>query len=756
MADFPSKAQILDWLRENPGRVGKRDIARAFNIKGADRVALKEVLRELKGDGSLDGSRKRLRPAGHLPKVAMLVADRIDRDGELSARPNDWDEDAPPPPILVVRRDGDPALAPGDRFLAKLMPIHDTDLDPPLRYEARLVKKIAASARRMLGIFRAEGAGGRILPVDKKSDREWLIPPGASDGAEDGELVEAEGTGSPRLGLPRGRVVARLGDPGAPRQVSLIALHQFGIPDAFPDEVLAEAAQMAETVPAAPPGAEHREDLREVPLLTIDPADARDHDDAVAARPDPDPDNPGGHILWIAIADVAAFVRPGAALDREARRRGNSTYFPDRVAPMLPETLSADLCSLIPSVDRLCLGLRVVLDAEGRKRSHRFCRGVMASRAALSYTDAQAAIDGYPSAAAVPWLDTALRPLWAAYGALARAREARQPLALDLPERQVVLDAEGRVTGIPIRERFDAHRLIEEFMVLANVCAAETLEGRRPLLYRVHEEPDPERIEALRETVESLGLSLAKGQVLTTRDLNRLLAQAEATEATEMVNLRVLRAQTQAYYAPENFGHFGLNLPRYAHFTSPIRRYADLIVHRALISALGLGPDGQTAEEAAALKDTAQAISATERRSMEAERDTVDRYVADYMADREGAEFAGRITGVQRFGLFVKLDETGADGLVPVGTLGGEYYRHDGEAQTLTGERSGRVYAVGMRARIRLLEASPITGGLIFELLEATGTAPRTAHRSGQAPRRRLDRARIAKAKAARKARRRS
>ncbi len=748
MRGLPSKDEILAWIKDNPHTVGKREIARAFGLKGADRAALKGVLRELEDEGAIVKRRRKIGAQGHLPPVLMLVAEGPDADGDLHARPKDWDGDEPPPPILYVPRPGEPPLGAGDRFLAKLAPVEDPDR---LRYEARLIKKVGSGPRRMLGVYRETADGGRVVPVDKRSDREWLVPRGAGAGAREGELVEAEATDARRLGLPRARIVERLGDPTAPGQVSLIAIHQHGIPDAFPAEVLAEAEA------ATLPGPEGREDLRALPLATIDPEDARDHDDAVAAVPDDDPANPGGHVVWVAIADVACLVRPGSALDAEARARGNSTYFPDRVAPMLPERLSADLLSLKAGEDRPVLALRMVLSAEGEKRSHRFTRGVMRSRADLVYEHVQAVADGRaedPLAPEIAQLYGAFRAAWS-------ARQRRQPLDLDLPERRIVLGPEGEVVDIPVRERLDAHRLIEEFMILANVCAAETLEAhRRPLLYRVHEEPDPDRIDALRETLESVGIAFPKGQVLRTGDLNRVLAQAAETEAREAVHMQVLRAQAQAYYGPENRGHFGLALPRYAHFTSPIRRYADLIVHRALVAALKLGPDpkadGQSAEEAEQLREIGEQISRTERRSMEAERDTVDRYVAAYMAEREGAEFEGRISGVGRFGIFVKLADTGADGLVPISSLGREYFHHDAELGTLTGERSGRVLAPGMHARVRLLEAVPVTGGLLFELLEASGTAPRR-HRSAAAgsKRGRVERSRLAKVKARRQARRR-
>jgi ribonuclease R len=652
------------------------------------------------------------------------------------------------PRILVMPRKGDPALGPGDRFLAKLHPVEDHE---GLSYEARLIKRLTVGPRRMLGIFRATPQGGRILPVEKKADKEWMVARGATHDARDGELVEVEAVSGPRLGLRHGRVVSRLGDPGAPRQVSLIAIHEHGIPYEFPEAVLVETGAVRQ------PPVPHGEDLRDLPLVTIDPPDARDHDDAVAAFPDDDPKNPDGWVVWVAIADVAWYVRPGSELDREARKRGNSTYFPDRVAPMLPEALSADLCSLHEAVDRPCLAVRMVLNAEGEKTGHRFTRGLMRSRASLTYAQVQDAEDGRADEVTGPLLDSVVSPLFRAYRATAEARERRQPLDLDLPERKVELDAEGNVTSVRIRERLEAHRLIEEFMILANVAAAETLEGRRrPLLYRVHEEPNPEKLDTLREIVESAGFALAKGQVLTTRHLNTLLHKAREAELAEMINMSVLRAQTQAYYAPENYGHFGLHLRRYAHFTSPIRRYADLAVHRALIAALRLGEGGQTPEEAERLDETAEHISMTERRSMEAERDTVDRYLAAYLADRAGAEFAGRVSGVARFGLFVKLDETGADGLIPVSSLGREYFRYDPASQTLSGDETGLVLGLGQAVTVRLVEAAPVTGGLILELLSVEGTRRRSPprRRGAGTPRRRLGRDRIARAKAARRERR--
>ncbi|MBI1418817.1 MAG: ribonuclease R [Limimaricola sp.] len=749
MSTLPSKAQILTWIAENPTLTAKRDIARAFGIKGAARVDLKALLREMEAEGALTKRRHSYRDADKLPPVAVLEVMAPDADGDLFARPLEWQGEARPPRVLMLLRESDPALGAGDRILARMTEVRGEDHD----YTARLIRRIGMNPQRIVGVFKRDSEGGRILPVDKGQDRQWVVGPGAEYGAKDGELVEAEQIGPKgRLGLPKARIVARLGDPSAPRAVSLIAIHQHGIPDHFPDAVIAEAD--AQT----PVGLGKREDLRHLPLVTIDPADARDHDDACLAIPDPDPANPGGFILWVAIADVAHYVRPGSALDHEARKRGNSTYFPDRVVPMLPDRLSGDLCSLHEGVDRPCLAVEMRISAEGDKISHRFTRALMRSAASLNYEEVQAGQDGHPGEKVAPLMAEVIAPLYGAHAALNRARAVRQPLDLDLPERRIVLDEAGTVASVAFKERLDAHRLIEEFMILANVAAAETLVAKRTqLLFRVHEEPSPEKLDALREVAHASGLVLAKGQVLHTAQLNHLLAQAAGTDQDELINLATLRSMTQAYYAPENFGHFGLALRHYAHFTSPIRRYSDLIVHRGLITAHHWGDDGLGPFDVEHLDETAQQISDTERRSMMAERDTTDRYLAAFLSDRVGAEFAGRISGVARFGLFVKLDETGADALIPIRTLGHEFFHFDAEAQTLMGADSGTIIGLGQRVTVKLAEASAVTGGLIAELVTLDERLmPRgPTHRGrGKAARPRLAKAKRAAAAKARKVKR--
>lgn len=737
MTRIPSKTDILQWISDHPTKAAKRDIAKAFGIKGAARIDLKRVLKELEEEGKLTKRRSSYRDANILPPVTVCEVTGEDTDGDLYARPLEWSGDGATPRILINLRNTDPAMAAGDRFLGRLTTVVGEDFS----HTARIIRRIGHNPMRLLGVFRKGAEGGRLAPIDKGSTKEWIIPAGATGDAKDGELIEAEQSGPKgRMGLPKARVIARLGDPTAPRAVSLIAIHQHGIPDHFPDDVIA-AADAAKPAPL-----EGRKDLRDLPLLTIDPADARDHDDACYVEAHSD----GTFTIWVAIADVAHYVTPGSALDREARKRGNSTYFPDRVVPMLPDTLSGDLCSLHEGVDRACIAVAMTVDAEGNKTGQTFHRALMRSVASLHYEEVQDAIDGDPNGRTEPLLEDVLKPLYAAYAALLKARERRQPLELDLPERQIALADDGTVTSVNFKERLDAHKLIEEFMVLANVAAAETLTAKKTdLLFRVHEEPNPDKLDALREVVQASGLTLAKGQVLKTAHLNRLLAQARDTDDAELVNISTLRSMTQAYYNAENFGHFGLALRSYAHFTSPIRRYADLIVHRALVAAHGWGDDGLSPVDIDRLDETAKQISETERRSMMAERDTTDRYLAAYLSDRVGAEMTGRISGIAKFGVFVKLDETGADGMVPMRNLGNEYFHYDADDQTLMGSDTGLIIRLGQRVKVSLAEALPVTGGLMVDLLEIEGKAMPRGPSRGRTHRPTRRKASAAKKKAA-------
>jgi ribonuclease R len=725
---LPSRQEILDFLQTANRETGKREIARAFGIKGGDRIALKELLRDMANDGLITGSRRKLTRPGVLPSVTVIEIVARDPDGEFVGRPGTWDEEHGPAPRIVMaesKRGTGPVAGIGDRVLARITPL-GADADYP--YQARTIKRLARATQRLLGIFRAlPGGTGVIDPVDRKQLKEWPVTRGNTGDAENGELVRFELARGGRYGVQTAQVIERLGNPAAQQMTSLIAVHAHGIPDTFPEAALAEAEAAKE------PDLKRREDFRQLPLITIDPSDARDHDDAVWAEADPDPSNRGGWVVIVAIADVCSYVRPGSSLDKEARKRGNSVYFPDRVVPMLPERISNDLCSLKEDEPRGCLAVRMVFDKDGRKLKHRFFRALMRSAAGLTYEQAQAAIDGRPDEVTTPLLDAVLRPLWGAYASLVLSRTERAPLDLDLPERKILLDDQGRVRTVVTPPRLDAHRLIEEFMIAANVSAAETLEAKRsPLIYRVHDAPSKEKLSSLGEFLATIGLKLPKSGTLKPAHFNRILADTRATPTAELIGGVVLRSQAQAEYSDDNLGHFGLNLRRYAHFTSPIRRYADLIVHRALVRALGFGNDGLTDAEMEQLERIAQAISDTERRAMAAERETADRLIAAYLADRIGARFQARVSGLVRTGLFVRLVETGADGFVPASSIGREYFYHDEARHALVGEDTGLAYRLVDPVEVRLVEAIPTAGALRFEMLSegrSVGTRPKGAPR---------------------------
>ena len=660
-----------------------------------------------------------------LPETAMVVITGTDPDGDPIARPTEWDNAAGPAPIIFMAAEprGHAALAPGERVLARLKPTG------PGRYEGSTIRRLTEAPGRVLGVYRAAarngrgasvrapggvpGAGGRIIPTDRRAKAEWLVPPNEDGGAQDGEIVLAEPLPHHKLGLKPARIIERLGAMGDARSVSLIAIHTHDIPQEFPAAALAEAEH------ARPTPLGRRTDLRDIPLITIDGEDARDFDDAVYAEP-----GAAGFRLIVAIADVAHYVRPGQPLDHAARARGNSVYFPDRVVPMLPEALSNGWCSLRPKEDRGCLFVELRIDASGRKTAHRFGRGLMRSVARLTYEQVQRAQDAG---------NADHQHLYAAFRALLAARIARGTLDLDLPERKVVLDRNGRVAEVSPRPRLDSHRLIEEFMVLANVAAAEELERRhQPAMYRNHAPPSKDKLASLRDFLHGLGISLPPGDQVHPRDLDRVLRRVAGTPEAPIVNDVMLRSQSQAEYNPDNIGHFGLALPRYAHFTSPIRRYADLLVHRALIRGLRLGDDALGEDEAKHFPDTALHITATERRAQLAERDAIDRYLAAYMVDKVGENFAARISGVTRFGLFVTVAASGASGIVPIRSLPDDFWQHDEREQTLTGRRSRLAFRLAQEVEVRLAEASPVTGGLVFHILQGAPDRLRGKRQTGK------------------------
>jgi ribonuclease R len=716
---FPSTDAIVAFIRENPAKIGTREIAREFGLKNVDRAELKRILRELANEGTIKKRGKEISEPDILPSTLLADITGRDSDGELIAIPAEWDEvESGEPPKIRIHTPRRPqpgtAAGVGDRALLRIEKLEERDREGTV-YRGRVIKVIDHAKTRLLGIFRSlSGGGGRLLPVDKKqAGRELNIAKADTKGAEDGDLVSVDLVRSRGYGLASGKVKERLGSIASEKAISLIAIHAHEIPQSFSQAALRETEQ------ARPAALKGREDWRDIPLVTIDPPDAKDHDDAVHAGPDPDPNNKGGYIVNVAIADVAFYIRPGSALDGNALERGNSVYFPDRVVPMLPERISNDLCSLKPGEPRGALAVRMVIGKDGRKRSHSFHRILMRSAAKLHYAQTQAAIDGKPDDTTAPLLERILKPLYEAYAVIKRARDERNPLDLDIPERKILLKADGTVDRVIVPQRLDAHRLIEEFMILANVAAAETLEKKSlPLIYRVHDEPTLEKVHNLREFLKTLDMPFAPSGALRPSLFNYVLEQVRGHDAESLVNEVVLRSQAQAEYSAENYGHFGLNLRRYAHFTSPIRRYADLVVHRALIRGLGLGegalPETETVES---LSEVAAQISLTERRAMKAERETADRLIAHFLADRIGATFQGRISGVTRAGLFVRLSETGADGLIPIRSLGTEYFSYDETRRALVGSRSGAMHRLGDVVDVRLVEAAPVAGALRFELL---------------------------------------
>ncbi|MEG3145891.1 RNB domain-containing ribonuclease [Sphingomonas sp. RT2P30] len=751
-AGLPTRQQILDFIVSSDVPAGKREIARAFGLTAQEKIALKAQLKDMADEGLIDGGGGRaFHKLGGLPKVTVLRIVDADDSGTIWAVPERWEADTPAPRLRVRERKSG-SLGVGDRILARTE-------EAGKGWIAHPMKQLARGEELVLGVLHEEGGRLWLQGVEKRERRDFQVSD--AGGAEPGDLVLAEKAGRPpRITV---RVTERLGDPFAPRSFSLIAIHKLGIPDVFAPETIEEAEQVAQQ-----PLGEGRDDLTHIPIVAIDPADARDHDDAVWAAPDDDPANEGGWQAIVAIADVSFYVRPGSALDKDARRRGNSVYFPDRVVPMLPEILSADVCSLKEGADRAALVCHLRIGKGGALKSWRFTRAVVRIAANIAYEDAQAIIDDEPLpfgggvGAGLPTstdgdlggpgahpptpsrkregeLREILKPLWACWRALYKARAARAPLDLDLPERRVVLDEKGRIMSVAPRERLDAHKLIEDYMIAANVAAAKALEAKKaPVMYRVHEPPSREKLIALKDYLATFGVEFALGQVIRPGTFNHILDRIGEVDFRPQVMEQVLRTQTQAYYAPINAGHFGLALGSYGHFTSPIRRYADLLVHRSLVAAYNLGPGGLSAGEAAAMEQIGQSISTLERRAMEAERDTIDRYVAAFLAERIGETVSARITGVVNFGVFATVEGVGGDGLLPVRDLGTEYFRFDEGARTLTGESSGTEFALGQRLELRLAEANPVTGALRFELVDAPASRGRAT--PGKKPHREIKR----------------
>ncbi|MCD8496677.1 MAG: ribonuclease R [Alphaproteobacteria bacterium] len=581
----------------------------------------------------------------------------------------------------------------------------------PQTYAAHVIRKLDDERGRVVGMVRVQRRGAVLVPTDKKARYDFEIPQGEMGGAKDGDLAVGEIQPERGARSKRVRIIEVLGREGDPKAISLISLYEAGLRSEFPDAVI-KASQGLEV-----PNLKGREDLRDIPLVTIDGADARDFDDAVFAEPYMLDGGQEGFHLIVAIADVAYYVRPGNPLDQEAVKRGNSTYFPDRVLPMLPEALSNDLCSLRPHEDRACMAVHMYIDGRGKLLRYKFVRGLMKSAARLIYEDVQQKYDTQEKSDILPHINN----LYAAYRILDKARQERGALDLDMPERQVVIDDDGHMSGVRLRTRVDAHKLIEEFMILANVAAASALEDKEaPCVYRIHDKPSMDKLDSVREFLGSFNLTLPRGTSIESKQVNGLLRQAGKLPYSQLISTVILRTQSQAVYSPENIGHYGLALKKYAHFTSPIRRYADLLVHRSLINAYGLGPGGLSEDEEAQLSSICQSISSSERKSMEAERGATERFTAAYLSQHVGAEFGGTISGVTRFGLFITLAENGAEGLVPMKSLADDFYVHDEEAHALVGRRHGRVYRLGASVTVQLMEADGLTGSTLLRLTGAS------------------------------------
>lgn len=704
MTNIPHIDEIYNHIRVSSEPQSKREIVRIFGIKGDDRKIIKQYLRTLEQDGKIVKQGKDgFSIPGALPTVSMIQITDIDIDGDVFAEPLEWDEaiQGPKPRIELL---SNAPIKVGDRALATLKKYNDK------LYEGKLIRRVDRERATVMGQLVKTAKGYIVKPTHKKAKFDFDVTEADLNGAKPNDLVVGEVMPSRGLKRRKIKITEVIGSRDDVNAISLIAIHENGLHEHFLDKVTDETKGLK--VPPLESKAGKREDLRSIPLVTIDGADARDFDDAVFAEETDD----GGFHLIVAIADVAHYVRAGSELDREAYKRGNSTYFPDRVVPMLPEALSNDLCSLRPHEDRACMAFHLWIDSYGELKKQRIVRGLMRSHARLIYEQVQAAKDGVIDDVTAPLMADVINPLYAAYAVLDKARQKRGALDLDLPERQIIIE-DGKMTGVKKRSRLDAHKLIEEFMILANVAAATALEAKNaPCVYRIHDKPSNEKVDAAREFVEAFGLNIPKGQVMRPVQINELLRKASKTDYSQLISTVVLRTQSQAVYHTENIGHFGLALRKYGHFTSPIRRYADLLVHRSLIRAYGLGEGGLSKEEEVTLVEKAEHISTTERTSADAERSAVDRFTATWMSERIGAEFSGVINGVTRFGIFVTLDENGADGLIPMRSLPDDYYIHDEKQHALIGRKSKRIYRLGAPIQIKLKEADGLTGSSLFEV----------------------------------------
>lgn len=692
---LPSEDELIAFIENHEGTLSRRELARAFGLKDHQRAELRHLIKSLVQKGHLKNHRLGIERTP-LPKTLLVEIIDIDEKGRVLARPADPKLNGS---IHVLEKEEYHHRV-GDRMRVRII-----DKLEDYTYTAHCLEVLSDQKTRITGVLVTNRQGAFIQPTERGWPPKIPVIKNLTS-AKNGAVVLAMITDERRAFVATVETV--LGDSHDPHILSLITIHNHQLPLEFHMDALEEAHKG--TVPPV----DGRVDVRDIPLVTIDGENARDFDDAVFAEPDAE--HPGGWHLIVAIADVSHYVKLGSALDREAQNRGNSVYLPDRVIPMLPEALSNELCSLKPHVERACLGVHLWIDAQGRKRQHKFFRGLMRSQARLTYTLVQKAIDEPQTwdASILP-LDV-VRNLYNAYACLKRAREYRGTLDIDVDEAEVQIDDAGQFTGVKLRPRFESHRIIEEFMIAANVAAAETLEQFKiGTIYRTHELPDPLKIEDLRAVLNHLKISFPKGTIDTPKALSKVLAQVKGTSLSRLVNKLVLRTQTRAVYSPDNHGHFGLNLPRYAHFTSPIRRYADLMVHHGLLTAMKLTNNAPLARPQ--LERVARHITLREHQADQAERSLRERFIIHYLQKHVGARYRGIVDGVIKYGLFVELDQLPVSGFVPRELLSDDFYRFDARLNHLQGRKPQNLWQMGDLVEVEIIEANALNKKLTLKIV---------------------------------------
>jgi ribonuclease R len=700
----PSREFILDYLEERGMPLTLDELRAEWRLEGDWEIeALARRLRAMERDGQL--IRNRREGYGLVAKMNLVTGRVIGHaEGHGFLIPDEGGDSLFLSPRQMRK------LLHGDRAVARV-----TGVDYRGRREGAVVEVLERNTETVVGRFCEERGACFVIPDNKRINQDIMVPPDGRGAAQAGQIVIVELIEQPSSqSRPLGRVKEVLGEHMAPGMEVRIAIASHGIPVEWPEAVLTEVSRYGESVPES--ARQGRWDLRETPLVTIDGITARDFDDAVYCER-----RGNNWRLLVAIADVSWYVRPGTALDHEARRRGNSVYFPDRAVPMLPEALSNGLCSLNPEVDRLCLVCDIAINAEGRIIRSRFAEAVIRSHARLTYDTVAAIVaDRDPRvraeyAALVPHLDR----LHALYQVLRATREQRGALDFDTQETVIEYGADRKIERILPTERNDAHRLIEECMIAANVAAARFLQRQKmPGLYRIHEGPSEDRLNKLRAFLGELGLGLGGGEKPSPLDYTRLLEQVRDRPDAHLIQTVMLRSLAQAIYASGNVGHFGLALDAYAHFTSPIRRYPDLQVHRAIRHALNGGKPADFPATHADLVGLGEHCSMTERRADEAVRDAVEWLKCEFMLDKVGQVFDGIITGVAGFGLFVELRGVFVEGLAHVTSLRNDYYQFDPVGHRLHGERSGQVYRLGDRLTVRVVRVDLDERKIDFEPVE--------------------------------------